>query len=137
MIIYDLTVMDWRACQPEFATLDEAKAYACNEIEKAAAVMRENLLNPISPFEASSWPIKQAEAVKVITGGESAIIDAEATARGITAEQLADKIMSKATQLAFLEAQIAGASGKHRDAINALTTIEEVQNYHPGEGWPV
>jgi hypothetical protein len=35
-----------------------------------------------------------------------------------------------------MEAQIAGVSGMHRDAVAALTSIEEVCNYDMRADWP-
>jgi hypothetical protein len=60
----------------------------------------------------------------------------EAGYRGITEADLIVKVLDKAQQLSTLEAQIAGVSGMHRDAIDALTTIEDVVAYDMRADWP-
>jgi hypothetical protein len=110
----------------EFDTLAEAKAFACKQSDQWAAHLRDRFLNPISPYEASSWPLKMAEAIAY---PNCPALTIEAQARGVTLEALVAKITSKAQQLAYLEAIIAGMNGRHNDAIKALTTIEEVCAY--------
>jgi hypothetical protein len=116
-----------------FATLAEAQANRSAVVDMAAASMRDQITAGTSPAEMSSWPIKLDEA----NAGGGPMLTLEAGYRGITEAALVTLVLEKAQQLATLEAQIAGVSGMHRDAIDALTTIEDVCAYDMRSDWPV
>ena len=117
----------------EFATLAEAQADRSAVVDAAAASLRDQVTAGTSPAEMSSWPIKLNEA----NAGGGPMLTLEAGYRGITEAALIVLVLEKAQQLSTLEAQIAGVSGMHRDAIDALTTIEEVVAYDMRGDWPV
>lgn len=120
-------------------TLAEAQSSKCNEVSEKAKVLRDKAVRSISAGEMASWPIKLAEAAKFsVTGldADAPMLSAEATARGITLSELVAKVGGNATGFAALEAMIGGVDGKHRDAIKALTTFEEVSAYDYSAGWP-
>jgi hypothetical protein len=135
MMVFDETAQDFKSLSITFETLAQAQSLTCIAIKKYATILRAQFLDPTSPYEASSWPIKQAEAKKVVDGGASIMIEAEAFTRGITAAALANKVLSKATAFAALEATIAGTTGKHCDIIKTLSTIEDVDRYDWSDGW--
>lgn len=109
-----------------FTTLAEAKAFVTVQANAWSCYLRNKLIGPVSPFEAASWWIKVAEAKMYPI---CPTLDYEAAQRGISTQDLATKVLAQATQLQFMEAKIAGLCGKHKDAIKALTTIEEVCAY--------
>lgn len=111
---------------PVFESLGEAKQFVSQQSDQFAAYLRATFLNPISPYEASSWPLKLAEA-KAYPDCPSLSI--EAAARGVDLQTLVTKVLTKAAQLAYLEAVIAGKNGAHSDTIKALTTIEDCIAY--------
>lgn len=120
-------------------TLSDAQAYKCNEVSDKAKALRDKAVKSISAGEMASWPIKLAEAAKFAATGldsDAPMLTAEATARGITTADLVAKVGGNATGFAALEAMIGGVDGKHRDAIKALTTFEEVSAYDYSAGWP-
>jgi hypothetical protein len=116
----------------EFATLAEAQANRSAVVDQVAASLRERVTAGTSAAEMSSWPIKLDEA----NAGGGLLLSLEAGYRQITEAVLIEKVLGKAFQLGGLEAQIAGVSGKHRDAIAALTTIEDVCAYDMRSDWP-
>lgn len=120
-------------------TLADAKAYKCDEVSAKAKFLRDKAVRSISAGEMASWSIKLSEAAKFAITGKDAdapMLTAEATARGITAAEIVAKVGGNAARFAGLEALIGGVDGKHRDAIKALTTFEEVASYDFSAGWP-
>jgi hypothetical protein len=122
----------WNGPDVEFATLAEAQANRTAVVDLAAASLRDRVTAGISAAEMSSWPLKLSEA----QAGGGPMLTLEAGYRGISEADLIVKVLDKAQQLSTLEAQIAGVSGMHNDAINAMTTIEEVVNYDMRADWP-
>lgn len=120
-------------------TLDQAKAFRCIEIARHAKKIRDQVISDISAGEMSSWPIKLSESAKYAATGNAAdvpMLSMEAQARGITLAELVAKVDDNATIFAGMEAMIAGVDGKHRDAIKACATFEEVASYDSTTGWP-
>lgn len=121
-------------------TLDNAKVYRAAQVSAYAKTLRDKVIMPISTGEMASWPIKLAEASKYAQTGQASdapMLAAEAQARGIELAALVQKVGGNATTFAGLESAIAGVDGKHRDAIKALTTFDEVAAYDYLTGWPV
>lgn len=119
-------------------TLDQAKAFKCSEVLAHAKTLRDKVVEPVSPGEMASWPIKRAEAEAYTADSTAAcpMLTAEAATRGITLAALISKVSGNASYFAGKETAIGGNDGKHRDAINALTTFEEVSAYDFSTGWP-
>lgn len=123
----------------ESYSLDEAKTHRCAEVSQRAKTLRDKAIKTISAGEMASWPIKLSEAAKFLATGLAAdapLLSAEANARGITLAALVAKVDGNATIFAMLEATIGGVDGKHRDAIKALTTFDEVAAYDFSGAWP-
>lgn len=120
-------------------TLDDAKAEKCALVLAHAAKLRDAVTAGISAGEMAAWPIKRAEAERYDLEGEQAqcpMLTREAECRGITLAELAAKVNANAARFEAAEAAIGGTDGKHRDAINALTTFETVAAYDFSIGWP-
>lgn len=115
-----------------FETLEEAQADRIAVIDFAAKSMRDKVVSGISAGEMASWPIKLAEA----NAGGGPMLTIEAQARGITVDALIARILGNAVGFSQLEATIAGNSGRHEDAIRAMTKIDEVVAYDMRDGWP-
>lgn len=112
----------------------------CQQIEALATAKRNAVVAPFSPGEMSSWPIKLAEARQFglsANPADAPFLAREAAKRGVTLQQLADKVIANAAQLSAIEADIAGVNGMHRDAVRALTTHEQVLTYDYTTGWPL
>lgn len=123
----------WNGYDIEFETIEEAKANRIAVVDVVAMSLRNQVTSNTSPAEMASWSIKLAEA----NAGGGPMLALEAQYRGITTADLVTKVLDKANQLSMIEAQISGVAGKHTDAINALTTIQEVVAYDMRPDWPV
>lgn len=112
----------------------------CKQIDALATAKRNQVIAGYSPGEMASWPIKRAEALayQVINNESDAPnLDAEASSRGITLAALVAKVLADAERFAGTEAAIAGTSGRHRDAVRALTTHADIMAYDYTTGWPL
>ena len=120
-------------------TIEQARFEKQKQISKTAFILRDKLTNGLSPAELASWAKKEELARKASASGVAAdagILRNEAQARGISLVSLITKILTKADAFWAVEAQIAGNTGKHLDALALLQTIEEVDNYDFSSGWP-
>ena len=115
----------------EFTSLDEAKQDRYDHINRHAYNMRAALVANTHPAEMSSWSLKLAEAQQ--GGGQQ--LAAEAQVRGVPTEDVVARVLKNGRQLALAEASIAGVAGKHRDAVKAMTTVEDVLAYDFSQGW--
>ena len=121
-------------------TLAQAQASKSADVDAQAKTLRDKVVAGYSPGELASWSVKLAEVEKYAVTGlatDAPMLSAEATARGVTLAALISKVQANYATFRAIEAQIAGNSGKHRDAINALTTFAQVISYDFSAGWPV
>lgn len=120
-------------------SLVDAKADTCAKVLEYAASLRNRVTAGIAEGEMASWSIKRTEAEDYGRVGDLApcpALRAEAQRRGITLGQLVAKVNANAARFIATEAAIGGTDGKHRDAINSLTTFEAVAAYDYISGWP-
>lgn len=130
----------WHTAKEPELGIDELKAKKIRDCDLLAKQKRESLTETIAAGEMASWPIKRAEAIAYQQSQN--ILDApnlqvEADARQISLELLVQKVLDKANQLSYIEAQLAGVNGRHNDAISSKETIEDVQVYDINAGWPI
>lgn len=114
--------------------------YVCKAIEALATAKRNAVIAPYSPGEMAAWPIKRAEALAYQAGGNSADapnLSVEAFTRGMALSTLVQKVIADAQRFSGIEAAIAGTSGRHRDAVKALATHEQIMAYDYTTGWPL
>lgn len=119
--------------------LADSIAHVKSEITAHAADLRNRVVAGISAGEMASWPIKLAEARSFGSDGDTSkcpLLSAEAAARGVAVTEIVGRVGGNATRFAGLEAQIGGTDGKHRDAITACTTFDQVAAYNWRTGWP-
>ena len=117
-----------------------AADYVCKKIEALATAKRNYVVSAYSPGEMASWAIKRTEALAYVASGLSSDapnLQSEAATRGTTLTELVTKVINDANRFAGLEAAIAGTSGRHRDAVKALSTKEAMSTYDYTIGWPV
>lgn len=117
-------------------TLVQAKELVRAQISARAKVLRDKAISTVSAGEMASWPIKLMEARGYAEGGATPMLDAEAAARGITTGELVAKVGGNAVFFSALESSIAGAEGKHRDAVQALDDFVAVNGYDHSADWP-
>lgn len=120
--------------------IENAKKIVNDEIDLHAKKLRDGIVSYISSAEMASWPIKRTEATdysKSHSEADAPMLLIEAQARGITLDVLVEKVLSKATALSQLEAEISGACGAHNDAIKSASTFEDVLSYDWRSGWPL
>lgn len=131
-----------------FATVADALAGLKRDVDLLAKKKRDAVVADISAAEMASWPIKRAEALAYRAAGQAATdadapnLAAEAQARATTPAALVDKVLAKSATLSALEAAIAGACGKHQDALTALAadqnaTVASLEAYDISTGWPL
>lgn len=116
-----------------------AKAARKGESLAIAKALRDRVVAAISAGEMAAWPIKRAEALAYAQSGDAAqapLLSAEAEARGITLPAMLAKVQANAQAFAALEAAIGGADGRHRDALDALGSVQDVLAYDLTAGWP-
>lgn len=121
-------------------SLADAAAARCLEIDAHAVGLRDKAVRGIAVGEMASWPIKRAEALAVAAGGSAAaapMLAAEAAGRGVALTAIVDRVLANAAGLATLEAAIAGACGRHKDAVRALGAFADIAAYDWSAGWPV
>jgi hypothetical protein len=119
-------------------TIDQARQDACNRIIAFATGRFNVAVAAYSPGELAGWPILRAEA-DAYTADQSASIPnitSEAQIRGCDIPTLVQKVQANASYFDNLRAQIAGTSGKHRDAVAALDSFAAVLAYDYSTGWP-
>lgn len=120
-------------------SLTDTKAEVCARINEHARSLRDAAVSGTSAAEMASWPIKRAEAQAYTISANAAdapVLYAEAVARGVPLADIVARVQANAAALSMLEAAIAGVSGKHRDAVNALGTFGAVLAYDFSTGWP-
>lgn len=120
-------------------TLDEAKVLRKADVSVKAKELRDAVVASFSAGELASWSIKRAEMVAYGVSGDPAdapILSAEAAARGATLDSLVARVAGNSTGFGALEAAIAGAEGKHRDAIEACADFAALLAYDIETGWP-
>lgn len=108
--------------EPETDDLDVLRKIVKGYIDAFAANKRVKLAGVPSP-EYAAWGLKLAEAQ--VGGG--VILDAEASARGITTDELVAKVLANAVAYQQAEAWIAGTAGKMRDATENMTREQLVE----------
>lgn len=120
-------------------TLAQAKAERMRESLVIAKGLRDAVVADISSGEMASWSIKREEALAYAASGNPAdapLLSAEAQARGIPLDAMLAKVSANTGRFQAAEAAIGGADGRHRDAIAALSTFEEIAAYDLTAGWP-
>lgn len=120
-------------------TLEDSVRYVKAEVSAHAKELRDKVISGVSPGEMASWPIKLAEARTFAATGNADLcpmLSAEAAARGVSVNALVARVNGNAAMFAGLEAAISGVDGKHRDALDACTSFEEVKGYNWRTGWP-
>lgn len=120
-------------------SIAECAAYRCQQVDARAKIYRDLITSKFSPGEMASWSIKAAEAAKYASTGNASdapILAAEAAAREVSLASIVDRVQSNSAALVASEAAIAGAAGKHKDAIRALNTFAEILNYNINVNWP-
>lgn len=73
--------------------------------------------------ERDSWSTQSAQAQIVLEGGESPMLTALASARGVDVKALAQKILDKANAYNTAYAKLLGAYQAQRDAVNAVSKV--------------
>lgn len=98
-------------------------------VRQIGARLLNDLASPYAPEERDTWAIqaKEAEAYLVDNSASTTMIDAIATARGISKDDLVLKIMENNNLFRAASGMILGKQQALLDAIEAATTLEEIQ----------
>jgi len=127
--------------QPEI-TLQELKDEIIAKIYTHAKTLYSDLISDYSLAEAASWTKKEQESRAYLESGISTVsLKAEALSRYNNLPEhkamakLATIVVTKANYLHQQNSKIAGARGRHIDAIALIQSKQEVENYNWIEGW--
>jgi hypothetical protein len=121
-------------------TLEELVADRCADVEVIAADLRARIVAPASPAEMASWTekLRQARAFDASAlDGDAPMLALEAQVRGLSTSDIVARVLRNADGYQRAEAAIAGASGRHRDALRALQRVADVLAYDIFAGWPM
>lgn len=118
-------------------SLAQTKAEVKQAVDAHAAGLRDAKTRGVSPAEMASWALKKIEAADFRRGVAAPMLSAEALSRGVTVNSIVTRVENNATAYMHAESAIAGAAGRHKDAIDALTTFADVLAYNWRNGWPV
>lgn len=95
---------------------------------------------PFPPSERESWPVQTQEArliADAVQGANTAWIDAAATARGISREEMADRIVAKDDAYRTVHGTLTGVRQAIEDKINlAGEDVQALMAINIYEGWP-
>lgn len=123
--------------------INEVKEKLKSDCVALATRKRNQIVTGVSAGEMASWPIKREQAYAYLAQGVAATdqdapaLAEEAAARGTTTLEIVNRVAANAENLLTLESQIAGVSGRHRDAIDLMLTLSELAEYDITTGWPV
>lgn len=120
-------------------TLDDARAGVVAEIEAKAREYFDAAVAGASPAEMAAWSTLRTEAAAFQESGlesDCPYIVAEAQVRGVTVAVLVQRVLYNALGFENLRAQIAGVSGRHKDAVRLLATFQAIATYDYSTGWP-
>lgn len=119
-------------------TVADASAEVVAMIDAHARALRDGVVAGISSAEMASWTLKREQALAYDgTDASAPMLALEASSRGVPTSAVVARVLAKAAALSQLEAHIAGAAGKHGDAVKALATHAEVLAYDWSGGWPL
>lgn len=120
-------------------TVAEAKTWLKRQVADRARATQDAFLSAqnYSAGEASTWPIKRAEAAQASpTPANCPMLNAEAVASGRALASVVARVNANASAFSAFSAQCAGNRARHQDAIDLLTTFEQVAAYDYSAGWP-
>lgn len=121
------------------ATPEEIEQARASKLRQAQWMLRQTMA-PISSIypqeERDGWGEQVEAAQAVLMGGESALIDALAAARGVTAEIMAQTVIDKRDQYRALYGAVVARLGVLRGQIAAATTLADLEAIDVEAGWP-
>lgn len=122
-------------------TLADQRDYAKTVIDQHARDARDRATADYSAAEMAQWKTKEAEARAYYDDSGASVpnLQREATARGLTLDQLATKVIAKADAFLLLDAAVWARRQTLVDALNtaadfAAVNAIEISSY---KGWPV
>lgn len=125
---------------PPPQTLEFVIAEKLAVIEAHAYAQRAKVTLPASPQEMASWSLKLAEARAWKASQDDAdapMLALEGVLRGTGTADIVARVLENAQGYQRAEGAIAGTCGRHKDAVRALATVEEVLAYDVTAGWPL
>lgn len=119
-------------------SVEQAQALKKAEISAHATALRNRVIAGYSAGELASWSLKlgEARAFDASSSAATPILSVESSMRGVSLENLVQRVLQNGTLFSMAEAAIAGCEGFHRDALDRCATFEEVAAYDFMAGWP-
>ena len=115
--------------QPE-KTLEEAKADKLSEINAACDGILNAAVNTYPETEVLTFDQQTSEAKAYLASGnvsDAPLLSALAAGRGITLDDLVQRVMAKHTAFSALSGYVIGQRQALEDRLDACTTVEEVE----------
>lgn len=119
--------------------LPTAKLKRQSEIDAYAAGLRNIVVRGRSAGEMASWSVKLIESRAWLANQDplqAPVLVLTAKVRGISVNDLATRVIAQAEPFLQAEAYIDGIRGKHCDAVEACTTVQDIIVYDWHVEWP-
>lgn len=115
---------------PPVPTFKEAKAAKLSEINKAADKIMAALISTYPDREISTFDKQEAEARAYMADptAPTPLLSALAKARGLSMDELVERVITKADAFAAASGYIIGQRQALEDQLDACKTLEEVQS---------
>jgi len=120
-------------------SLVDAAVYVSELIDGRAKQLRDKLAKKTSPSEMAAWATKKLEADKFQVSKNNAdapTLTIEAGFRGVTVQNLVNKVITNFDTISQRESKISGVAGKHKDAVKALASFSAINSYDFSADWP-
>lgn len=126
------------APEPEPPTLEELKQRLIGQVNLIYNAKMSVIAVEYPQLERESWTVQIEEARRLIEdpASDTPWIDACASGRGITREDLAQRIVSKDLSYRQVSGSVTGARHRHEDQIAELSDTVSAEAYDPQAGWP-
>ena len=127
---------------PDTVGLDDlptTKAKRVEEIDAYSAGLRNKAVRGRSAGEMATWTAKLVEArayTSTSNPADAPLLGAIAAVRGIPLADLVAKVLAQSGPFLQAEAYIDGIRGKHCDAVEACTTVQDIIAYNWHVDWP-
>lgn len=117
--------------EPPEPTLDEAKATKLSQINSACDRILTDAVKTYPDTEILSFDQQTAEAKAYRASGhaeEAPLLSALAAARGMTLDDLAERVIAKHQAFSILSGTVIGQRQALEDRLDACTSVEDVQS---------
>lgn len=120
-------------------SISDAANFVSGLIDDKAKSLRDKFSKKVSASEMAAWASKKLEADKFQVSKNNAdapTLVIEAGFRGVTVQNLVNKVISNFDTTSQRESRISGVAGKHKDAVKSLASFSAINSYDFSTDWP-